>query len=158
MSYWDFGNGENSEEDSPVILYNEDGTFLITLTSWNHFNCPDTSTMEFEMFFKGLYIPNAFAPKSPNPEVKLFSPKGYNLRQYRIEIYSKWGNLVWSSSKLDSEGRPAESWDGTFHDELLPQGSYVWKAKATFRDNTIWEGSDNGDGNLNTFGTVTLIH
>jgi len=158
LSYWDFGNGETSEEDSPVILYNEDDTFLITLTSWNQFNCPDTSTMKFEMFFKGLYIPNAFAPKSPNAGIKLFSPKGYNLRQYKIEIYSKWGNLVWSSSKLDDEGRPAESWDGIYHETLLPQGSYVWKATATFRDNTIWEGTDNGDGNLNTFGTVTLIH
>jgi len=33
----------------------------------------------------------------------------------------------------------------------------MWKAKATFIDNTEWEGSDIGKGQYKTSGAVTLI-
>ncbi len=41
--------------------------------------------------------------------------------------------------------------------ELLNPGSYVWKISATFIDNKVWEGMDDGDGNLKTSGIITLI-
>jgi large repetitive protein len=156
--FWNFDNGDSSYLEEPVISFKTDGSYEIMLVAYNNKNCADTSYFDYSVFLRGLYIPNAFAPLSPNPDVKSFKPKGYNLKEYLIEIYSGWGDLVWSSTGLDSEGRPLEAWDGTSHGELLPQGAYLWKAKAVFRDNTIWEGSDIGDGNTKTFGTVTLIH
>ncbi|MBE9481158.1 MAG: PKD domain-containing protein [Bacteroidetes bacterium] len=155
---WDLGNGETSEEINPVVTYLEDGTYVIQLIAWNDYNCPDTTEQEYELLFKGLYIPNAFSPRSPNADVRLFQPKGINLKQYIIEVYSSWGNLVWKSKALDDDGCPEESWDGTYQNKLLPMGAYIWKVTAIFRDNTYWEGSDNGDGNLKTYGTITLIH
>ena len=128
------------------------------LVAYNSRNCADTSYFEYDVFLKGLYIPNAFAPLSPNPDVRLFKPKGYNLKEFRIEVFSRWGELVWSSTELDNEGRPVESWDGRYDGDLLPQGAYIWKVKAVFRDNTIWEGSDIGDGNTKTYGSVSLVH
>lgn len=90
--------------------------------------------------------------------MKYFKPKGYYLKEYTIEVYSKWGKLVWSSSQLDGDGRPVEGWDGNLDGELLPQGAYVWRVQALFKDNTYWKGNDIGDGNNKTYGTVNLIH
>ncbi|MAE07821.1 MAG: hypothetical protein CL661_03550, partial [Bacteroidetes bacterium] len=91
-----------------------------------------------------------------NPELRTFKPIGINLKSYRLEVYSAWGNLVFWSATLDN-GAPAEGWDGTYENEALPTGSYIWRISAVFEDGTIWKGTDNGDGNTATSGTVTLI-
>jgi flagellar hook assembly protein FlgD len=83
---------------------------------------------------------------------------GVNLKQFQIEVFDGWGHMLWSSVALDAQGRPTESWDGKDSNGVLyPSGTYMWKAKATFIDNTIWEGSDIGKGSAKTIGTVTLI-
>jgi gliding motility-associated-like protein len=110
--------------------------------------------------FKGLWVPNAFSPTNPNGAVKLFKPVGINLKSYVIEVFDTWGNLLWTSDKLDDNGSPAEGWNGTFNGNLVQQDVYLWKARAIFKDGSIWHGSDVGD-NTNipqkTSGTVTLI-
>jgi gliding motility-associated-like protein len=154
---WDFGNGKTSTEENPSTSYGMDGTYVIKLISTNQFNCTDTTYYKYEVLFKGLYVPNAFSPTSTNLSVRLFKPVGLNLKQYDIQVYDSWGHLLWESNKLDTEGRPLEGWDGTFNGVLMPQATYMWKASATFIDDTIWQGSDIGMGDAKTIGTVSLI-
>lgn len=156
--FWNFGNGQTSTEENPVITYANDGTFLIMLISNNQFNCSDTTYYRYEFIFKGLYIPNAFAPSYLGSGANVFLPIGINLKQFKIEVFDSWGHMLWSSIALDALGRPTESWNGMdSNNTLYPSGTYMWKANATFIDNTIWEGSDIGKGQYKTFGTVTLI-
>ncbi|HTX88825.1 MAG TPA: PKD domain-containing protein, partial [Bacteroidales bacterium] len=157
--FWDFGNGQNSTEQNPIVTYSEDGTYLIMLISSNTYQCSDTTYFKYEVLFKGLYIPNAFAPTSTNLAVRYFKPIGVNLKSFHIEVYDVWGHLVWESSDLDSQGRPLGQWNGDLNNngEVCPMGTYMWKATATFIDDTIWEGSDIGKGSTATSGTVTLI-
>jgi len=155
--YWDFGNGQNSTEENPTVSYFHDGNFLIRLIAYSVEFCTDTATNKFKLDFYGLYIPNAFAPESSSSPANVFKPVGTNLRQYRIEVYDSWGNLMWESNALDSEGSPSEAWDGKYKQELMPQGTYMWKVNAIFNDNTIWQGCDIGKGKGKTIGTVTLI-
>ncbi len=156
--FWDFGNGDSSYLEEPIISYEENGKYMVMLIAYNNLDCSDSSYYEYDVILKGLYIPNAFAPLSTNPDVKYFKPKGYYLKEFKIEVYSKWGKMVWSSSQLDSDGRPMKSWDGKLDGELLPQGAYVWRVQAMFKDNTYWKGNDIGDGNNKTYGTVNMIH
>jgi len=155
--YWTFGNGTFSFDKNPVTDYSDDGTYLIKLTAFSPIHCTDTCAYPFTLLFKGLYIPNAFAPTVSNGLGGTFKPAGVNLRRYRIEIYDNWGHLLWESTKLDDQGRPAEAWDGTYQGELMPQGTYMWKASAEFVDGTIWQGPGTGAGGGQTFGTVTLL-
>jgi PKD repeat protein len=156
--FWDFGNGQTSTDVNPVVTYANDGTFLVMLISNNQFNCSDTTFFTYEFIFKGLYIPNAFAPTSLSAPASSFAPVGVNLKQFKIEVFDSWGHLLWTSTALDALGRPTESWIGRdTNGNPLPSGTYMWKAKATFIDNTEWEGSDIGKGSAKTFGTVTLI-
>lgn len=154
---WDFGNGKYSEEENPVISYTEDGIYIIELISLNEFGCTDTTFFEYELLFKGLYIPNAFAPSSTNLAVRLFKPVGINLKKYHIQVFNSSGHVMWESTNIDPQGRPVDGWDGTYNGQIMPQGNYMWKVSATFIDDSPWNGSDIGKGEYDTMGTVTLI-
>ena len=154
--FWDFDNGITTAEASPVYQYTEDGQYDIMLIAYNSYNCPDTTIQTYDLLFTKLYVPNAFTPGDDNPAINTFKPVGTNLRRYTLEIYSSWGNLLFKSSKI-ADGHPAEGWDGTYNNQAMPTGSYIWHITAEFKDGTFWKGSDNGDGNINTSGTLTLI-
>jgi PKD repeat protein len=156
--YWDFDNGRNSSDESPVATFTEDGTYAIKLISLNEFDCSDTTFYEYKLLFKGLYVPNAFAPTSTNLGVRLFQPVGTNLKQYHVMVFDMWGHMVWESTKLDDKGIPTEGWDGTFEGKIMPQGNYMWKINALFVDDSSWSGSDIGvGGSGKTMGSVALI-
>ena len=158
--YWDFGNGESSFAENPAVFYQEDGIYTIALISWNSLNCTDTTRMQYEFMVKGLYVPNAFSPNNPHPEVRMFKPVGINIEIYRIDVYDRWGNELWFSEKLDAQGRPAEGWDGKFNGEIVQEGVYVWKASAVFKDGTIWTAENVGKIEplpKTVFGTITVI-
>ncbi|MDT8392844.1 MAG: PKD domain-containing protein, partial [Bacteroidales bacterium] len=160
--YWDLGDGFTVYDDYPPIIhrYEEDGTYMVEQVVWNKFGCPDTARREYDFLFKTLYIPNALNPNGFDPETKVFQPKGRNLQYYHIAIYNSWGEKLWESNALDSEGRPAESWDGTYEGKLVPSDVYLWKAEAIFKDGTVWEGSVVGhtDGMDNrTSGYVVVV-
>ncbi|MBI9037952.1 MAG: carboxypeptidase regulatory-like domain-containing protein [Bacteroidales bacterium] len=155
--FWDFGNGETSTEFDPVIKYVDDFTYFISLIAYNEYNCTDTSYLDYEFYIKKLFVPNAFAPEDQNPEVRVFKPKGINIKSYLIEIYDYNGVLLWYSTELDSEGMPAEGWDGLYKGKLMPQGMYYWRITAVFDDETKWTGSDNGVNETGNHGTFMLI-
>ncbi len=163
---WDFGDNWISDEINPVHQYDSVGTLEsskyeglhLQLISLNEFECADTAIHLYDLYFKGLYIPTAFVPSSSNESLKFFKPIGVNLESFNIEVYSSWGQLVWQSSTLDENGRPTESWDGTYNGEDSPPGPYVWKANGVFKDGSIWKGNDlNNSGSGSTSGTVILI-
>jgi PKD repeat protein len=157
---WDFGNGTTSTAENPLVRYDTDSTYIITLVAWNKYNCPDTSSKEYKLLFKGLYVPNAFSPGNPHEEVRLFRPVGVNLVSYHVAVYNSYGALIWESDRLDANGSPAEAWDGSYKGTICQQDVYLWRIRAIFRDGTIWEGKDTGNYeglNNDPFGTVTLI-
>ncbi|MBK7215057.1 MAG: hypothetical protein IPH88_17555, partial [Bacteroidales bacterium] len=154
---WDFSNGSGSTEESPEVNFDEEGEYNITLISTNKFGCSDTSSTVYRSLFKSLFIPNAFAPgiKSGN-----WKPSGLNLADYKASIFSRNGQLIWSSEQLDEHGSPIESWDGTLNGIPCSEGIYVWKIKATFKDGSEWGNRDIGNRtNMPdmTTGTITLI-
>ena len=154
---WDFGNGNTTNVESPVEVYEQDSLYTVTLISTNEYTCSDTSRQDILVFFKGLYFPNAFSPGNPNDEVSRFIPKGVNLKEYQVQVFDIRGNILWESDEIDHNGTPVESWDGYYNDVLMPQGTYVWKASGVFKDGTSWKGQSFDTGLPKTNGTVTLI-
>ena len=163
---WDFGNGITSIEKEPTITYDpvdiyKINTYNIKLISYIYSQCPDTLKKDYNLLFKGLYVPNAFSPTNLMVGVQLFKPVGMNIETYLVEVYDSWGKLLWSSTKLDLNGSPEEGWDGTApNGKLLPQDVYVWRISAVFKDGTVWNSKNAGDHtNIpeKTYGTVTLL-
>jgi PKD repeat protein len=156
---WDFGDGEISSDQNPEHRYYYNGPKEVTLLVTSENQCTDDTTrIIIPSDMKGLFVPNAFTPFAGEGDARVFRPRGVGLKEYEIEIYSPYGQLLWRSDKLD-EGRPAESWDGTFRGEMMPQDVYTWKVtRAVFDDGTIWPGNfDYGAGAGKKIGSVTLI-
>ncbi len=155
---WDFGDSIISSAINPIHQYAQYGTYFVTLIASNDYNCIDTIVKPIQVkFFKGLYLPNAMTPDYGDPATRIFTPKGFNIKSYRIQIFDTWGNLLWESSKLTDKGEPAESWDGYYKGKLLQQDVYVWKVEAVFLDDTVWEGQHYPSGEVKPTGTVTIL-
>jgi PKD repeat protein len=156
---WDFGDGGTSDEKNPEYRYYSNGPKVVTLLVTSLNGCTDdTSQVVTPTGMKGLFIPNAFTPEAGSGDVTRFKPQGVGLKEFEIEVYSPYGQLLWRSDKLN-EGQPAEPWDGTFQGQLLPQDVYTWKVtRAIFEDGTIWPGNfDAGTGAGKWVGSVILI-
>ena len=88
-----------------------------------------------------LYAPNAFSPDSDGIN-DFFKISGQGILDFQIEIYNRWGQMVYKSDDL------SKGWNVTFKGKNLPTGSYVYKIK------TIQNG--NGEELVKT-GTVALV-
>lgn len=155
---WEFGNGESSTEVNPIHRFNSYGEFQTLLIATNSFGCVDSFYQAIRVtFFNGLYLPNAMYPGHSDYEVSHFVPKGVGLKEYLVQIYDDWGNLIWQSNALDINGRPTEGWDGTYKGQPVQQDAYVWKVVARFLDESVWEGKEYENGVYKRAGTVTVI-
>ena len=70
-----------------------------------------------------IYFSNAFSPNGDglNDEFKIVTGWGKYLHTFRMEIYNRWGGLVFESNDL------SKGWDGKCKGEACPAGSYVLK-------------------------------
>lgn len=70
-----------------------------------------------------LYAPNAFSPDGDGVN-DLFSIKGQGVQNYALEIYNRWGQIVFQSENLDL------AWNGEYRGSQVPVGTYVYQVKA----------------------------
>jgi PKD repeat protein len=139
---WTFGDGTSSTEVSPTHTYKMIGQYQVNLISFNQEGCSDTITRQVEIqTVPGyLFVPNAFEPGSQTYELKTFKPKGSGIESYRMQIFNKWGMLVWETTIIDSDGSPVEGWDGLMNGVPAPPDVYVWTIDAKFINQTVWPG------------------
>ncbi|MBK7214008.1 MAG: PKD domain-containing protein [Bacteroidales bacterium] len=186
LSYhWDLTNTNysqyeyQSEAENPVFrlpdypvdvtdYYDNDEYYSLRLITTNKFGCMDTLTRDY--LYKGLFVPTAIAPESFNSDLRVFQPKGKGLKEYHIEVFDRWGNLLWESYDLrngmgdigvgEEYSHPGPGWDGKFNGEFVEVGVYIWKVSAVFKDGSIWQGVNAGeDADLSgtVYGTILII-
>ncbi len=69
-----------------------------------------------------IFIPNAFSPNGDGLNDK-FRIKAYNAKDFRMQILSRWGQMLYDSSN------PSEGWDGrTLDGDDCPTGVYIYSA------------------------------
>ena len=120
LSYlWNDGSTVSSIEITQSGIYSYqviDSSFcIISDTFITTYNCPSK-----------LIFPNAFSPNQDGINDK-FNPIYYNITDYNIKIFNRWGELVFESSN------PNISWNGTFKNQLCELGVYVYVA--LYKDN-----------------------
>ena len=71
-----------------------------------------------------LYSPTVFSPDGDGIN-DLFKVYGQGILDFKIEVYTRWGHMVYKSFQLN------EGWDGTFKGKNLPTGTYVYKIKTS---------------------------
>ena len=157
--HWDFGDGKTSIVKDPIYTYADTGSYRVRLIVINAQGCPDTLTKVARI--NGvpgyLFVPNAFEPGSEKQALRTFKLKGSGIAEYSIQIFNKWGALLWESTLLDAEGAPSEAWDGTLNGAEIPQGVYIWNIYAKFINGTVWKGMKYTKGAQITTGSIHLI-
>jgi PKD repeat protein len=61
--HWDFGNGEQSTAPSPMVTYQQDGTYRITLVTLNEQGCSDTTSMDYHRCSRDCGCPMPLHPQ-----------------------------------------------------------------------------------------------
>lgn len=79
-----------------------------------------------------LNIPNSFSPDGDGLN-DYFIPRellGSGIKIFRMTIYNRWGENIFSTTALDGRG-----WDGKFNGKLQPMGVYVYTIDVAFNNN-----------------------
>ncbi len=123
--YWDFGDNNTSDDEDPVHTYTAAGTYTVTLVTTSANGCENTTEKEVLIHPDfAVYAPNAFTPNDDGLN-DVFEVKGLGIKHFQLQIYSRWGELIYESDNLE------EQWDGTFNGNKVPAGTYVYKINYT---------------------------
>ena len=119
---WDFDDGSFGSDSIAFHSYDDVGTYMIMLTTVSEYNCIDTLTKMLLITDYNIYIPNAFTPFSTNDQLnEIFKAYGYGIKVFKMEIYSRWGERIFTSNSID------EGWDGTSEEgNQVPVGIYIY--------------------------------
>lgn len=128
---WLFGDGGTSYDIHPVHTYGSEGTYYVTLFATDINGCKDSITkpifIQEELY---IYIPNAFIPDE-NRINDFFSGSFVGVEWIKIEVFNRWGELVFTSEDLDF------AWDGKYQGVDCQSGVFTWKL--FYRPNNLQE-------------------
>lgn len=136
FNHWDLGDLNTSEEVGFSYVYNEVGTYTVTLHVSNEVGCEDTYEREVVVHEKTrFYLPNSFTPNGDGIN-DVFVPVQMEVKDdsYSITIYDRWGNLVFKSNDI------TEGWDGKVGGKMVATGStYIYYVKYKDFDDRDYE-------------------
>jgi gliding motility-associated-like protein len=99
--------------------FKDSGVYYVRQHAISTFGCMDSATRELYItFLYKLFIPNAFSPNADGYN-DVFRPIGMGLKNYEMQIYNRWGQMVFSTDS-------GEAWDGA---EAI-HGYYAYVIKA----------------------------
>jgi gliding motility-associated-like protein len=98
---YDLGDGTMSYERNLQHEYPVEGEYLLQQRVTNQFGCMDTAMYQLKVEpIMTFYIPNAFTPEG-NGTNEIYKCYGLNIKEFRMEIYNRWGEMVFESNDID---------------------------------------------------------
>lgn len=70
-----------------------------------------------------IFIPNAFTPNGDGIN-DTFGVKGEGIKEFTLNIFNRWGELIFETHN------PKQQWDGTYMNNPVEIGEYVYTMKA----------------------------
>lgn len=102
-----------------TLTVTEPGIYSLTVT--DSMSCSSTDSIEIVAICPcSIYVPSAFTPTNDELNEK-FKAIGKNVSIFNIEIYNRWGELIYSSSDIK------QGWTGDIKGTPAPQGVYAYK-------------------------------
>lgn len=160
---WSLGDGSAAvTRDVLNHKYADTGTYPIKLIVFdNQTNCSDTiiKLAHIGGFPGWMYIPNAICPNCLQENLRTFLPKAIGLKEYHLQIFTTWGEMVFESTSLDSKGSPNQPWNATYlKGGQVVQDAYVWKIQAKFINGSEWLGMIYpGETKYKKAGSITVV-
>ncbi|MDZ4823271.1 MAG: PKD domain-containing protein [Flavobacteriales bacterium] len=135
--WWDLGDGGTDTTEQVIYTYDEEDSYLVTLTIYNEV-CDVTETTVFEVEYGDfipdldLRMPNIISTNSDNKNERLrpFDPHEDELLIdgktvfdlldfFSLKVYDRWGVLMYESTNKTG-------WDGHFNGDDVSAGVYYY--------------------------------
>ena len=78
-----------------------------------------------------ISFPNVFTPNGDGVN-DYFFPRSYLTRglvEFEMSIYNRWGEKIYETTNTEGLG-----WDGTYNNVKQPEGVFIYKISAKFKD------------------------
>jgi len=139
---WFINNNFSQELAAGTYIFNEQGFYAITLKCISASGCTDeiTKTISVGASEVELYVPNSFTPNGDNLN-DVFKIYGIGISYVNVQIYSRWGDLIYQWSGLEG------GWDGTSSNRLVSQDIYAY----------VIYGIDANNNKFKKIGSITLL-
>jgi len=135
-TYIDDANIPNPTSNSLTSI-----TYIVTGTDAN--SCSSTDTIAITVEVKDdFYVPVAFSPNNDGENDVLQIRGLQGEKDLSFKVYDRWGNKVFESK---SSGTPSvvEGWDGTYKNQALKDGVFVYVINVTLLNNQAIEKKGN---------------
>ena len=115
---WNYSWSEGSTENS--LWVTESGYYAVSVS-----NSCESTTDEIYVLVEdcqtNVFAPNTFTPNGDrhNNTFQFISEDDFD--RFEWQIYNRWGELIFTGNSKD------DVWDGSYHNQICPDGSYVWK-------------------------------
>ncbi len=133
-TYYIFGQQSNLKWTTPqgifytptiTINWQFPGIYTIIAEFIDESNCEDQKRniiiKVIECQESAIYFPNVFTPDIDRNN-NLFDVKGWNIVDFHMLIYNRWGELIYETYSLE------DKWDGIYKGKLCQQDVYVYTA------------------------------
>ena len=108
---------DNPNIPNPKVIADHTITLTVTVTDNNQCVAEDQITLTVPLA-EDLVIPNSFSPNGDGVNDSWNIPGIEYLGAYTLEIFNRMGNSVHRGNSIN--------WDGTYHGEVLPTGTYYY--------------------------------
>jgi gliding motility-associated-like protein len=102
---------------SQTCIAKDSGTYWVRVNS----PCETKSDTIVIDACSSIWVPNVFTPNNDGYN-DYFYAIGKNIPKFKMEIFNRWGQTLKTLYSID------EKWDGTYHGQKMPQGTYFWVA------------------------------
>ena len=135
---------QNCEEINVIPLF--DATYEIVATDENGCQSLDTISITVEKE-REVFVPNAFSPDDNGFNDIFYLQSKNDIPIKTFKVFNRWGALVFEQEEGCSTNDTSCGWDGSFFNEKLNSGVFIYFAQLEFLDGFT----------LELTGDVTLI-
>ena len=109
--FYSLGDGDTSYMRNLTHNYYTPGDYKLSQHVVNQYGCVDIATYQLKVEpVITFYLPNAFTPDGDGTN-EIFKCYGLNIVDFRMEIYNRWGEMVFESNDIDV------GWNGKLFNE-----------------------------------------
>jgi gliding motility-associated-like protein len=125
-----------SDCEDPIISPESSGWYVITATSADGCSRSDSIFIEVIDPCGEVMVPTIFSPNNDGLNDELCVLGGC-IQTMTIQVFNRWGELIFESNQPDN------CWNGSFRDQKVNTGTYIYKLSGTRNDGTSFEMAGN---------------
>ena len=131
MYHWFSADGLDLDTFSTLTV-SDSGIFYVEVIDSNGcFGTSDVAIVDTKPY-TSLFVPNTFTPNGDDHN-ELFVIRGVNIKTFNIQIFNRWGELMFTSESID------KSWDGTFANNKVQEASYYYHIEVEGNDGKVFK-------------------